>query len=147
MADLSCFEDESFGLIVHPCSNCFVPNVLPVWRECARVLRSGGVLLAGFTNPVRFIFEDSRLENGSLKVCYRVPTSDVDDLDDQQRQDLFMNRGEPLMFGHTLEDQVGGQLAAGLMLTGFFEDSYEDAEDDALSRFLASFIATRAVKP
>lgn len=32
MADLSAFDDCSFGLIVHPCANCFVPNVLPVWR-------------------------------------------------------------------------------------------------------------------
>ena len=40
MRDLSCFEDEMFDLIVHPCSNSFVPNILPVWREAARVLRA-----------------------------------------------------------------------------------------------------------
>ena len=45
MADLSAFQDDSFQLIVHPCSNCFVPNIGPVWRECFRVLRNGGALL------------------------------------------------------------------------------------------------------
>jgi len=30
MADLSVFENDFFDLVVHPCSNCFVPNVLPV---------------------------------------------------------------------------------------------------------------------
>jgi ubiquinone/menaquinone biosynthesis C-methylase UbiE len=34
MADLSMFADATFDLIVHPCSNCFVPDVRPVWREC-----------------------------------------------------------------------------------------------------------------
>ena len=52
MADLSRFADGSFDLIFHPCSNCFVADVHPVWRECFRVLKPGGVLLAGFLNPL-----------------------------------------------------------------------------------------------
>ena len=30
--DLSCFADESFELIFHPASNCFAPELEPVWR-------------------------------------------------------------------------------------------------------------------
>src|SRR5437763_2650294 len=33
MADLSAFPDRTFGLVFHPCSNCFAPRVRPVWRE------------------------------------------------------------------------------------------------------------------
>lgn len=44
MADLSAFADATFDLIVHPCSNLFAPDVRVVWRECARVLKAGGVL-------------------------------------------------------------------------------------------------------
>ena len=58
MADLSAFADESFGLVYHPVSNLFVPDVRPVWREAFRVLRRGGVLLAGFLNPVLYLFDD-----------------------------------------------------------------------------------------
>ena len=54
MRDLSAFADESFGLIFHPCSNGFIPDILPVWSEAFRVLRPGGVLLAGFVNPVLY---------------------------------------------------------------------------------------------
>ncbi len=39
MRDLSHFDDDSFDLIVHPCSNLFVPSVRPVWLEVARVLQ------------------------------------------------------------------------------------------------------------
>ena len=146
MADLSFFDDALFDAIVHPCSNCFAPDVNPVWRECARVLKPGGLLLAGIVNPMRFLFEDSRLENGSLKVCYRVPASDIADLDDEQRDSLFVSKREPLMFGHTLEDQIGGQLRAGFQLTGLYEDRNSEEDGDALSAYIASYIATRAVR-
>lgn len=147
MADLSIFPDEAFGLIVHPCSNCFVPDVRPVWRECFRVLRPGGILLAGFTNPVRYLFEDERMENGRLEVRYRLPYSDLTSLGPDELKRIAVDPVRPVEFGHTLSDQIGGQLEAGFLLTGFFEDGYADSGTDPLSKFMESFIATRAVKP
>jgi SAM-dependent methyltransferase len=38
MANLSLFSDAAFDFIVHPISNCFVPDVRPVWKEAFRVL-------------------------------------------------------------------------------------------------------------
>jgi len=146
MADLSIFADDSFDFIFHPCSNTFAPDALPVWRECYRVLRSGGVLMAGFTNPMRYIFDDERKENGNLEVRYTLPYSDLDHRNDKHIEDLI-NAGKPLEFGHTLEDQIGGQLNAGFLLTGFYEDRYPESDNDPLSKYLDTFIATRAVKP
>ena len=57
MRDLSRFGGETFDLVFHPVSNCFVDDVLPVWRECFRVLKRGGALLAGFVNPLLYIFD------------------------------------------------------------------------------------------
>jgi SAM-dependent methyltransferase len=57
MADLSMFPDRAFDLIVHPVSNCFVPDVRAVWTEAFRVLRRGGALLAGFNNPAVYLFD------------------------------------------------------------------------------------------
>jgi SAM-dependent methyltransferase len=142
MADLSAFADGSFGLVFHPCSNCFVPDVRPVWREAFRVLRPGGVLLAGFCNPVLFIFDDAAAQKGQLVVRYPVPYSDLTSLTDEERQ-RYIAKDEPLVFGHTLEDQIGGQLEAGFVLTGFYED--RDPEHP-LAKFLPAFTATRALK-
>jgi hypothetical protein len=50
-------------------------------------------------------------------------------------------------FSHTLEDQIGGQLDVGFVLTGFFEDSYGQEVNDALTNYMPTFIATRAIKP
>ncbi|HEV3340873.1 MAG TPA: class I SAM-dependent methyltransferase [Pirellulales bacterium] len=147
MADLSAFADATFGLIVHPCSNCFVPAVRPVWRECFRVLKRGGVLLAGFANPIRYLFDDERMQNGRLDVRHRIPYSDVTDLPDADLQQKIVEPGYPLEFAHTLNDQIGGQLDAGFLLTGIYEDRYTDEGGDALSRYIDTFMATRAIKP
>jgi SAM-dependent methyltransferase len=145
MADLGVFPDETFDLIVHPVSNCFAPDIRPVWSEAARVLRDGGILLAGFTNPLRYLFEDDLEYNSDLLcVTYTIPYSDVEQLT-EERQAQFIADGEPFEFGHTLGDQIGGQLDAGLVLTGFYEDVYTP-DEDALSRHIPSFVATRARK-
>jgi len=144
MRDLSMFARESFDLIVHPVSNCFVSEIRSVWREAFRVLRHGGFLLAGFTNPVRYLFDETFLDQGELRVRHRLPYSDLDSLTEAERR-RRIDRGEPLEFGHTLEDQIGGQLEAGFVLSGFYEDYY--GTKDRLSDYVATFIATRAVKP
>ena len=143
MADLSAFADESFDLVFHPVSNCFASSVRPVWREAFRVLRRGGLLLAGFNNPAMFIFdlEDERQER--LEVKYRLPYSDLESLDDEERERVLAS-GRPLEFGHTLEDQLGGQLDAGFRLTALYEDRHRDLR---LAEFMPTYVATRAVKP
>jgi len=35
MTDLCRFAEASFDLIIHPCANCFVPDVKPVWSTRA----------------------------------------------------------------------------------------------------------------
>jgi ubiquinone/menaquinone biosynthesis C-methylase UbiE len=84
MRDLSCFEDESFDLIFHPVSNVFVPDVRPVWRECYRVLRRGGALLAGFNNPSLYIFDERKANMGLLEVRHRLPYSDLDSVTEEE---------------------------------------------------------------
>jgi SAM-dependent methyltransferase len=136
------FPEGSFALVFHPCSNCFVPEVRPVWREAFRVLRPGGVLLAGFCDPALYVFDNAHAEKGELVVRHSVPYSDLASLTDEERH-RYAERDEPLVFGHTLEDQLGGQLDAGFVLTGLYED--RDLAHP-LARFLPTFIATRAVK-
>jgi len=143
MRDLSAFGDGSFDLVFHPVSNLFVPEVRPVWREAHRVLRPGGRLLAGFVNPLQYIFDWARSEKGELVVRHTVPYSDLSSLAEEERRH-WIAAGEPLEFGHTLEDQIGGQLEAGLALIGFYEDV---DPKHVLSHYIASFIATLAFRP
>lgn len=61
MRDLSIFSDESFDLIIHPVSNVFVPDISSVWKESVRVLKFGGLLLSGFTNPIIYLFDSMEM--------------------------------------------------------------------------------------
>ncbi|MBD0372542.1 MAG: class I SAM-dependent methyltransferase [Pyrinomonadaceae bacterium] len=143
MRDLRAFADESFDLIFHPCSNLFVPEVLPVWCEAFRVLRRGGILLSGFMNPVSFIFDQELMERGILEVKHKLPYSDLTSVSEEERA-ARISSGEPLEFGHTLTEQIGGQIEAGFIITGFYEDHHRHMK---LAEYTPTYIATRAVKP
>lgn len=144
MADLSQFEDQSFDLIFHPVSNVFVPDVKVVWKECYRVLRDNGVLLAGFMNPSYFLFDHDNSENtGKLEVKYKLPYAEPGSLDSYGVRELNESK-RAFEFGHSLETQIGGQLEAGLVLSDLYEDYWTDKL--LLNNFSPSYIATRAIK-
>ena len=143
MRDLSRFSPESFDLIVHPCSNLFVPDVRRVYREAFRVLRRGGALLTGFCDPIFFAIDPELEKKGVAQLKYTIPFSDVTSLSDEERR-RYTDSGEPLCFGHTLEDQIGGQIAAGFVIAGYYGDKHTG--DHLVSRFMPCFGATRAVK-
>jgi SAM-dependent methyltransferase len=143
MADLSAFADESFDLVFHPVSNCFAAAVRPVWREAFRVLRRGGLLLAGFNNPAIYVFDLQDERQALLEVRHRLPYSDVESLDEGEREKVLAT-GAPVEFSHTLEDQLGGQLDAGFRLTALYEDRHRDLR---VADFMPTYVATRAVKP
>ncbi|GAA0122401.1 class I SAM-dependent methyltransferase [Clostridium faecium] len=143
MRDLSCFEDEKFDLIVHPISNIFVDDILVVWKEAARVLKNNGTLVSGISNPINYIFDYKKLDKGIFEVKYSIPYSDLENLS-KEEMDEFIEKNYPFEFGHTLEDQIKGQIDAGFVITGFYEDTY--GGKSALDKYINTYIATRAVK-
>lgn len=141
-ADLSMFADGSFDLVFNPCSTVFMPDVRAVWRECARVLRPGGILMTGSMNPVHYIFDLYKADDGILEVAYAIPYSDLTSISQEDLEE-HIEKGLPVEFGHSLTDLIGGQCAAGLVITDMYEDYMLDSP---LHNYHPSYIATRAVK-
>jgi len=141
MRDLSAFPDGRFELVFNPVSNVFCPDLAPVWREAFRVLRPGGLLLAGFMNPDIFIFDDAEAERGELVARHPLPFSSLD-LPDAERERYYGDG--PVVFSHSLTEQIGGQLAAGFILTHLAEAPYHEG---ITAQYLPGYFATRAVKP
>ena len=145
MADLSRFPDGSFDLIFHPVANVFAQAIRPVWQESHRVLADGGRLLSGFMNPCFYLFDHEDIEQGGpLAVRFRLPFADINDLDEGAKQ-ARIAAGEAMEFSHSLDDQLGGQLEAGFLIAGFYEDRWDD-EATSLNGYMPTSMATLAIK-
>lgn len=141
MADLSVFGDGCFDLIFHPVSNVFSEHIRPVWKECFRVLDTGGRLLSGFMNPLFFLFDhDEAEETGILHVKYPLPYSDLKSLP-QEKLNKITQEELVYEFGHSLEDQIGGQIDAGFAICGLYEDNW-DNRATPLNQFSPIYLAT-----
>ena len=130
------FEDESFDLIFHPVSNCYVEQVEPIFQECYRVLKKGGALLGGYDIGINYIFDDAE-----ERLAHPLP---FNPLKDRQLYEDSIKNDWGIQFSHTLEEQIGGQLKAGLRLTHLYEDT--NGEGRLHEYHIPTFAAIRAVK-
>ena len=130
------FSDESFDLIFHPVSNCYVKDVKPIFRECARILKKGGVLLAGLDNGVNYLVDDDE-----EKIVNTMP---FDPLVNENQRKQLEESDCGMQFSHTVEEQIGGQLEAGLMLTHIFGDTNGAGRLHEMN--IECYYATRAIK-
>lgn len=130
------FEDESFDLIFHPVSNCYVEDVLPIWKECYRVLKKGGILLSGLDNGINYVFGEDE-----TTVTFKLP---FNPLKDKQIYEESVKNDWGIQFSHTIEEQIGGQLKAGLILTDIFHDT--NGSGKLHEHNVPTFYATRSVK-
>ena len=132
------FLDGNFDLIFHPVSNCYVEDVQHVWNECFRILKTGGVLLAGMDNGINYLFDDG----APLRIVNKLPYNPLKD-----PCLLKKSAGSGVQFSHTMEEQIGGQLKAGFTLTDLHEDSDKpQAGKPGICEYYPQYVATRAVK-
>lgn len=134
------FEDESFDIIFHPVSNCYVEDVYHVWNECFRVLKKGGRLLAGFDNGLNFLFEDDH----PLLIVNPLPFNPLKM--PKARLQAMADNGEGVQFSHSMEEQIGGQLKAGFILKDLYEDR-DRPGGPKLREYAPQYMATLSEKP
>lgn len=131
------FDDQTFDIIFHPVSNCYVEEVEPIFQECYRVLKKGGMLLGGYDLGINYVFDDDE-----ERIKYTLP---FNPLKDKRLYEESMKNDWGIQFSHTLEEQIGGQLKAGFQLTHLYEDTNE--EGNLYEHNIPSFIAIRSIKP
>ena len=130
------FSDGFFDLIFNPVSNCYIREVEPVFRECARILKKGGRLLCGLDNGLNFAFDSDE-----DRVVNRLP---FDPLANPDQLAQLESGDDGLQFSHGIDEQIGGQLRAGLRLAGVYDDT--NGEGRLHEYNLPTFWATYAVK-
>jgi SAM-dependent methyltransferase len=122
MDELAALGQASFDLVHQPVSTCYVPNVGAVYREVARVLRSGGLYISQHKQPA------------SLQVTHR-------DAKDRYVLGIEYDHEGPLPaapdrsyrehgaveFLHTWGELVGGLCRAGFVIEDLVEPSRADS--------------------
>ena len=131
------FPDEEFDLIFHPVSNCYVEKVVPIFAECFRVLKQGGILLCGLGNEINYLVD----ENETV-ISNEMPFNPL--TNDRYRKQLE-DEDCGMQFSHTIEEQLGGQLKAGFVLTDIFGDTNGEGRLHEMN--VETYYVTRAVKP
>lgn len=130
------FKDGEFDLIFHPVSNCYVKDVNFIFRECYRVLKKNGILLSGLDNGINYMVDDDE-----QKIVNKLP---FDPTLDKALYQECLDKDWGIQFSHTLEEQIGGQLKSGFILTDLYEDTNGDGKLHDLN--IKTFLATRSVK-
>lgn len=131
------FEDEEFDLIFHPVSNCYIEKVEPVFAECFRVLKSNGALLCGLGNEVNYLVNEDERE-----IINEMP---FNPLTNEKYRKQLEDEDCGMQFSHTVEEQIGGQLKAGFVLTDIFGDTNGEGRLHEMN--IETYLATRAIKP
>jgi SAM-dependent methyltransferase len=144
MDDLSMLARDQFDLVIHPVSTCYVPQIAPVYREVARVTRSGGLYISQHKQPTSLQAAVSPSDHGYelVEPYYRSgPLPAV----------LGSPHREPgtLEFLHRWEELIGGLCRAGFVIEDLVEPSH--AKLDAplgsfahRSQFVAPYVRIKA---
>ena len=108
------FADNTFDLIFHPVANCYIEDIMPIWKECYRVLKPKGRLLAGLDNGINFLFDED--ENC---IVHKLP---FNPLKNPEQMKILEKDDSGIQFSHTLEEQIRYQLKVGFKLLDLYED-------------------------
>ena len=92
--------------------------------------------MCGLDNGINYIFDDSE-----TLLKYRLP---FDPLKNPKLYEDSVKNDWGIQFSHTFEEQIGGQLEAGFLLTDVYEDT--NGEGKLHEYNIPCFWATRAVK-
>ena len=107
-------------------------------------------MLSGLCNGLSYAFDDY---DNPLSISEKLP---YNPLKNPEQMDALIKEGEDsIQFSHSFNDQIGGQLKAGFVITAAFEDTdstpYDGEAPDLICKALkdagiSTYWATRAVK-
>ena len=101
------------------------------------MLKKGGVLLSGIDNNVNYMVDDDE-----TTIVNRFP---FDPLANPEQMEQLKRDDAGVQFSHSMEEQIGGQIEAGFIIRGLYEDTNGSGRLHELN--IPTFIVIRAEKP
>lgn len=122
MNNLSALGSGIFDIVLQPVSTCYVKNIRAVYREVARVIKTGGIYISQHKQPISLQAAAKPSANGAYNIqepYYRSgPLPSVTNSEHREA-----NTKE---FLHTLEAILGGMCAQGFSINDVKEPKHAD---------------------
>jgi len=150
MDRLDMLANASFDIVVHPVSTCYVPDVMPVFREVARVLCPGGIYVSQHKSPTSL----QASHRSDATACYRIEhayyRSDAIPISPQESSasKRLRERGA-IEYLHRWEQLIGGICRNAMVIEDFIEPLHADEASPRDSfadraRFIAPYLRIKA---
>jgi SAM-dependent methyltransferase len=151
-ASMDCLDmlgNGSFDIVVHPVSTCYVPDVVPVFREVARVLRPGGIYVSQHKSPISLQASHGRDIAGCYRIEHEYYRSDA--IPNPQQESAASKRLRErgaVEYLHRFEELIGGICRNSMVVEDFIEPVHaEDAPPGTFAdraRFIAPYLRIKA---
>lgn len=112
MDDLGMLANGRYDLVIHPVSTCYVPDVAPVFREVARVVRRGGTYVSQHKQPASLQAGVLPAPGGRYRLEHRLARREPLPPAPPSR----LREHGTLEFVHSLSDLLGGICRAGFVI-------------------------------
>ena len=121
MDDLSMLYDQSFDLVHQPVSTCYVPDIVQVYQEIARVLRDGGHYISQHKQPTSAQVTRRDERNQFVVGVEYYHTGPL-----PRTEDTSYREKGAVEYLHRWEDLVGGLCRSGFVIEDLREPRRAD---------------------
>jgi len=144
MDDLAMFTASEFDIVIQPVSTCYLSEIGPVYREVARITRSGGLYISQHKSPVSLQIDTQRSPRGYelIEPYYRSgPLPPV--IGSPHREE------GTLEYLHRWEELIGQMCRAGFVIEDLVEPLHAKADAEPgmfahRSRYVAPYLRIKA---
>ena len=147
MDRLTGIADDSFDIVIHPVSTCYVPDIVAVFAEVARVIRAGGIYISQHKTPTSL--QTGLKPTSESRAGYPIVHEyySREPLPPAKEANLIREPGT-YEYVHRWEQIVGGMCGTGFVIEDLTEPTH--AADEApgsfghRSKFVAPYVRIKA---
>lgn len=144
MDSMPMLSDGHFDIVVQPVSTCYVPDIRPVYREVARIMRPGGIYISQHKQPVSLQADVKPSARGYELVEPYLRSGPLPPVSGSRHREEGT-----LEFLHTWEELIGELCRAGFVIEDLTEPPHAEEEAKAgtfahRSRYAAPYVRMRA---
>ena len=144
MDDLRGLTPQSFDIAIHPVSTCYVPDVVKVFQQVARVLKGGGIYISQHKSPVSL---QATIKPGDGGYVIQSPYYSKQAV--PKVSGTSLREEGCLEFVHRWEEIIGGMCRCGFVIEDLVEPMHAKPESPRgefghRAQFIAPYLRIKA---